>query len=264
MPGTHARSPGLEATLMGVLALGLTPVTPAAAHFQELIPSTEIVTDGSNPRVGLELAFTHPMERGPVMEMAAPVQFGVLGPAGREDLKAGLKPVMVDGKSAYTAEYRIKQPGDYVFFVEPAPYWEPGEGKMIVHYTKVVVDAFGAEDGWDAALGLPVEIEPLVRPYGLWTGNLFRGIVKQDGKPVPFAAVEVEWRNDGSVKPPADPFVTQVIKADGNGVFSYAMPKAGWWGFAALLDGPAPLINPEGKEVPVEQGALIWVRTRDM
>jgi len=264
MPGTHARSPGLEATLMGVLALGLTPVTPAAAHFQELIPSTEIVTDGSNPRVGLELAFTHPMERGPVMEMAAPVQFGVLGPAGREDLKAGLKPVMVDGKSAYTAEYRIKQPGDYVFFVEPAPYWEPGEGKMIVHYTKVVVDAFGAEDGWDAALGLPVEIEPLVRPYGLWTGNLFRGIVKQYGKPVPFATVEVEWRNDGSVKPPADPFVTQTIKADGNGVFSYAMPKAGWWGFAALLDGPAPLTNPDGKEVPVEQGALIWVRTRDM
>lgn len=264
MPGTHARSPGLEATLMGVLALGLTPVNPAAAHFQELIPSTEIVTDGSNPRVGLELTFTHPMERGPVMEMAAPVQFGVLGPAGREDLKAGLKPVMVDGKSAYTAEYRIKQPGDYVFFVEPAPYWEPGEGKMIVHYTKVVVDAFGAEDGWDAALGLPVEIEPLVRPYGLWTGNLFSGIVKQYGKPVPFATVEVEWRNDGSVKPPADPFVTQVTKADSNGVFSYAMPKAGWWGFAALLDGPTPLTSPEGKEVPVEQGALIWVRTRDM
>ena len=264
MPGNHTRIPRLETALMGILALGLTPATPAAAHFQELIPSTEIVTEGGNTRVGLDLVFTHPMERGPVMEMAEPIQFGVLGPAGREDLKSGLKRVEVKGKSTYHADYRIKQPGDYVFFVEPKPYWEPGEGKMIVHYTKVVVDAFGAEEGWDAAVGFPVEIEPLVRPYGLWTGNLFRGIVKQGGQPVPFAEVEVEWINDGSVKPPADPFITQVIKADGAGVFSYAMPKAGWWGFAALLDGDQPLPNPEGKPVPVEQGALIWVRTRDM
>ena len=82
-----------------------------------------------------------------------------------------------------------------MFFIEPAPYWEPAEQKMIVHYTKVVVDAFGAEDGWDARVGFPVEIEPLARPYGLWTGNTFRGIVLREGKPVPFATVEVEYYN---------------------------------------------------------------------
>jgi len=127
-----------------------------------------------------------------------------------------------------------------------------------------VVDAFGAEAGWDAMVGFPVEIEPLVRPYGLWTGNLFRGIVRKGGEPVPFAEVEVEWRNDGSVRPPADPFITQVIKADAAGVFAYAMPRAGWWGFAALVEGDRPMTNPDGELVPVEQGALIWVRTRDM
>ncbi len=158
----------------------------------------------------------------------------------------------------------IKRPGDYVFFVEPAPYWEPAEGVMIVHYTKVFVDAYGAEEGWDTELGLPVEIVPLVRPYGLWTGNLFQGIVKRDGRPAPFAEVEVEWRNDGSVTAPADPYVTQVVKADATGVFSYAMPRAGWWGFAALLEGDKPMKNPDVKELPVEAGALIWVQTRDM
>jgi cobalt/nickel transport protein len=260
---TASRAPSPLA-LTAALALGLSGADPVWAHFQELIPSTEILAEGDTTKIRLALTFTHPMERGPVMEMGEPVQFGVLSPEGRADLKASLQRVEVEAKSAYQADYQIRQPGDYVFFVEPAPYWEPGEGVMIVHYTKVVVDAFGAEEGWDAAVGLPVEIEPLVRPYGLWTGNLFRGIVKKNGQAVPFAEVEVEWRNDGSVTPPADAFITQVIKADGNGVFSYAMPRAGWWGFAALLEGDKPMANPEGKEVPVEQGGLIWVRTRDM
>lgn len=223
-----------------------------------------MVTADSDNCLSLELAFTHPMERGPAMEMEEPVRFGVFGPQGPEDLRASLKPTKVDGKRAYTAEYRVKRPGDYIFFLEPTPYWEPGERVMIVQYAKVVVDAFGSGDGWDAEIGLPVEIEPLVRPYGLWTGNLFTGIAKKRGKPVPFAEVEVEWRNDGSLTPPADPFITQVLKADANGVFSYAMPRAGWWGFTALFEGDALMKGPEGKDVPVEEGAVIWVHARDM
>jgi cobalt/nickel transport protein len=111
---------------------------------------------------------------------------------------------------------------------------------------------------------LPVEIEPLVRPTGLWTGNSFRGIVRRNGKPVPFAEVEVEFVNDGSVKAPNDAFVTQVIKADGAGVFSYAMPRAGWWGFAALVTGDKKMKSPDGKDVSVELGGLMWVKTTDM
>ena len=42
------------------------------------------------------------------------------------------------------------------------------------------------------------------------------------------------------------------------------MPKAGWWAFAALIEGDEPIKNPEGKEVGVELGALIWVKTVDM
>ena len=234
------------------------------AHFQELIPSTEIVDAAADRVLRLDLRFTHPMARGPMMSMGEPVRFGLLGPRGRQDLRATLEPATIDGTAVYSAVFTIERPGDHVFFVEPAPYWEPAEGKWIVHYTKVVVDAFGGGGAWDADIGLPVEIAPLVRPYGLWTGNLFRGVVKRNGQPVPFAPVEVEWRNDGSVMPPADAFETQLIKADANGTFAYAMPRAGWWGFAALLDAPEPMPGPAGEPAPVEQGGLIWVRARDM
>jgi cobalt/nickel transport protein len=234
------------------------------AHFQELIPSVDIVTPATGGTIELDLTFTHPFDRGPVMDMAPPVQFGVLSADGRKDLRDRLVRRDADGKRTWKATHTLAAPGSYVFFVEPAPYWEPAEGVMIVHYTKVVVEAFGAGDDWDAMVGLPVEIEPLVRPYGLWTGNAFRGVVRRDGEPLPFAEVEVEWRNDGSVTAPADAFVTQVVKADATGAFTYVMPRAGWWGFAALVEGAQPMKGPEGKDVPVELGALMWVRVVDM
>jgi cobalt/nickel transport protein len=256
----HSRA--LACRLLCLLSISMPGL--AMAHFQELIPSTDLVTAQSGGTLSLSLTFTHPMEQGPVMSMGEPVGFGVQGPQGREDLKASLVPQTLEGKQCYRAEYRVKRPGDYIFYLEPAPYWEPAEGVMIVHYTKVVVDAYDAGEGWDTDLGLPVEISPLTRPYGLWTGNLFRGVVKKAGHPVPYAEVEVEWVNDGSVTPPADAYITQVVKTDASGVFAYTMPRAGWWGFAALTEGDEPMKNPQGALVPVEVGGLIWVHTRDM
>lgn len=244
--------------------LAITVASPAFAHFQMVLPSTDIVSATDSKEISLGVMFIHPME-GDAMNMAKPVEFGVLAGGKKQNLTETLKPMDYREHSAFKASYKIKRPGDHVFWVEPAPYWEPAEGCMIIHYTKVVVNAMGLEEGWDAELDLPTEIVPLVRPYGLWTGNIFRGIVKKNGKPVPYAEIEVEYYNeDGKITPPADSFVTQVIKADGNGVFSYAMPRAGWWGFAALNEADQAMKNPEGEEVGVEIGALIWVHTRDM
>ncbi len=58
--------------------------------------------------------------------------------------------------------------------------------------------------------------------------------------------------------------LVQVITADANGVFAYAMPRAGWWSFAALVEGDKQMANPDGEKVPVELGGLIWVQTVDM
>ncbi|MCD6406039.1 MAG: DUF4198 domain-containing protein, partial [Planctomycetes bacterium] len=154
----------------GALAVALVltfGATLAWAHFQVLIPSKAIVTAQTGKTVDLDIIFTHPMEQGPTMEMAEPVGFGVLARGEMQDLKGTLEATKVDGKTAYTASYTVKAPGDHIFYIEPAPYWEPAEEKMIVHYTKVVVNAFGDEEGWDEMVGFPVEIEPLVRPYGL-------------------------------------------------------------------------------------------------
>ena len=158
------------------------------------------------------------------------------------------------------AAYGRNVPGDAIFYVEPQPYWEQAERKYIIHYTKVVVDYLGSGEGWDALVGLPVEIQALSRPYGLYQGNNFRGIVLKDGKPVPFATIEVEYYNEGRrAEAPTEMHVTQIVKADASGVFSYTMPRAGWWGFAALVEGEKAK-GPDGKEAATELGGLIWVK----
>lgn len=245
------------------LALPFFLAVPAQAHFLELIPSADVVDVEGDRKISLDLSFTHPMEGGPAMETAAPVRFGVQTDGGKTDLKASLTAVKRDGKTAYKAEYGFKEPGSHLFYLEPQPYWEPAEKKFIIHYVKVATD-FGGGENWDALIGFPIEIKPLTRPYGLWTGNLFTGVALKNGKPLPGAEIEIEWRNDGSVKAPSDPFITQTLKADDRGVFSYAMPRAGWWAFNALTESDETLKDPDGKPGKIETGGTIWVKAVDM
>ncbi len=252
-----------------VIVAAMAAVTaPAMAHFQMVIPSDDIISAGENRQLNVDLFFTHPFE-GMGLNMKKPKRFGVWV-AGKETnlidtlQKSRYIDRVGETLSAYSTQYKIRKPGDHLFFVQPQPYWEAAEERFIIHYTKAVVNAFGMEEGWDHELGLTVEIVPLTRPYGLWTNNLFRGIVKHNGAPVPFARVEVEYYNDkGEVQPPADPFITQTIKADANGVFAYTMPKSGWWGFAALVESSETMVH-EGKDYPVELGGLLWLKTYDM
>lgn len=236
--------------------------TPASAHFQEIIPSADVLPNGGD--VTIDMVFTHPFEGGPVMEMKKPEEMGVYKAGTKTDLLPELKQTQIDGKTTWSLDAQLGEPGASIFYVEPQPYWEPAEGKYIIHYAKVVIDNYASGEGWDDLVGLPVEIQPLTRPTGLWTGNVFSGVVLKDGSPVPFAEIEVEFINDASITAPNDAFITQVIKADANGTFTYAMPHAGWWGFAALVEGDEPMTSPEGKEVPVELGALMWIKTTDM
>ncbi len=235
--------------------------TPAMPHFQQILPDADVLPDGG--AVTLDLVFTHPVAMGPVMDMARPAAVGVRAGGRVTDLAAALVAAPRGGAQAWRVTHDLAEPGAAVFFVSPQPYWEPAERKFIVHHAKVIVDSYASGDGWDAMAGLPVEIAPLVRPTGLWAGNAFRGVVMQGGDPVPFAEIEVAFVNDGRITPPNDAFVTQVIKADATGAFGYTMPFAGWWGFAALLEGGTTLTAPDGTKAPVEEGALIWVQATD-
>ncbi|MBW2707277.1 MAG: DUF4198 domain-containing protein, partial [Deltaproteobacteria bacterium] len=78
-----------------------------------------------------------------------------------------------------------------------------------------------------------------------------------------YAEVEVEYyNNDGKAGAPTEYMITQTIKADQNGVFTYAVPAAGWWGFAALSKADFKLQH-NGEDKDVEIGAVIWVQFHD-
>ncbi len=256
--------------LMLVLSMSLAVIVAYAAssmaHFQVILPSDDLIEEGESTSVELQLIFTHPAEASHTMDMVKPVEFGVYHKGKAHDLTGTLGEFEFRGATAWRTEYIARGAGDFVFYLAPTPYYEQMEDAYITQYTKVVVNSAGFPTDWDAELGLEAEIVPLCKPYGLWTGNVFQGIVKYKGLPVPFAEVEVERLNAEAFtdfaglgqRYPSDAHITQVIKADGNGVFTFGIPKAGWWGFAALMEGDSY----EGKDQEV--GAVIWMKVYDM
>lgn len=252
-----------KGTILACILLALLLGTsPARGHFGMIIPSDSMIMQDDNRVVEVVLSFSHPFE-GQGMELARPKIFGVLTNSKRQDLTGRLSEMQVMAHTAWSAQFKIKRPGVYIFYMQPQPYWESAEDTYIVHYTKSVVTAFGDDEGWDAEIGLKTEIIPLSKPFGLYTGNVFQGIVKLNGKSVPFAEVEVEYYNQGGrFTAPTVYMTTQTIKADQNGVFTYAAPKAGWWGFAALSPADFKLKH-KGLNKDVELGAVIWVKFHD-
>jgi cobalt/nickel transport protein len=76
---------------------------------------------------------------------------------------------------------------------------------------------------------------------------------------VPNAEVEVEYYNkDGKYEAPNEYMVTQVVRANADGIFTYGIPFAGWWGFAALNSSDDKMKH-EGQDKDVELGAVIWM-----
>jgi len=257
---------------VGVLALAV--AGPAAAHFQMVYTPDAALDKASS--IDLKLVFTHPFEAGHTMDMGEPEAFFVVRKGKKEDLLSTLRPItwasLSNSGRAYETSYRLRGMGDNVFCLVPSPYYEKEEDCYIQQITKAVINTAGFPTDWDAEVGLPAEIVPLDKPYALWTGNVFRGIVKSDGKPVPYAEIEVEYMNhsllmdknafakEARVEAPQDAFVTMTIKANVNGEFTFGIPRAGWWGFCAL--GVGPVTEHQGKEL--SQDAVIWIQARDM
>lgn len=238
------------------LALVLAMAVPAFAHFGMTIPADPAATM-TKKKTQVDFSFSHPCA-GQGMTLVRPAKAGVMYNGKITDLLPSLKQSKVMDHKAWSVDYTFKRPGVYTFFMEPKAYWEPAEDCSIIHYTKVSVPAFGGDEGWDEPVGLKTEIVPMLRPFGNFAGNTFVGLVLVDGKPVPGAEVEVELYNQGRFATPTDYHETQVVKADERGVFTFACPQAGWWGFAALTEADFTIDNPEGKAKPVELGAVFW------
>lgn len=229
----------------------------AAAHFGMVIPSAPVVSEQEDAPVTVELSFSHPMEMvGMPLEKPRAVRIVADGVA--EDMLPGLQAAAIMDNGAWRFEYTPKRPGVYAVVMEPEPYWEPAEDRYIIHYTKTYLAAYGDAEGWDEPTGLKTEILPLTRPFGNYAGNAFQGQVLLDGKPVPGAMVEIECYNrDGAYAAPNEYMIAQTVKADANGVFTYGVPFAGWWGFAALNGADERMLR-EGEPKDVELGAVLW------
>jgi cobalt/nickel transport protein len=228
-----------------------------------IIPSDQMVMQGEDKTVHLNLLFWHPFE-GHGMNLVKPKVFAVVKDGKTTDLLGSLKEKKEGEFLTWNADYKIGRPGLYAFHMEPQPYWEPEEDCFIIHYTKAYVAAFGDDEGWDAPLGIRTEIVPVSKPFGLYAGNVFQGQVLLNGQPVPGAEVEVEYYMEGQAgEAPSDYMVTQTVKADPNGIFTYAAPKAGWWGFAALNTADEKMKH-DGEDKDIEIGAVIWVKFHEM
>ena len=236
------------------------------AHFGMIIPDVDYVGNKNESTIGVKIMFAHPFD-GQTITMERPEEFGVIVNGDKVSLTNKLKETKVigynekDGHTGYFLKYTLEKPGDYIFYFISKPYWESADDKYTIHYTKVIVNGFELQDAWYKEIGLKTEIVPLTCPYTIYKGNTFSGIVKVDGNVAPFTDVKVEYYNEnGRAKIPNPLFETQIIKCDGNGVFSYSFPESGWWGFSAVNTDDKNEISYRDKLKKVEIGADLWIR----
>ena len=257
--------------------------SPAYAHFQLLYTPEAAVTESR--AMPLALVFSHPFDNGYTMSMGRPEAFYVIGQRGAQaerkqtDLLQYLEPVTWSGFDSQGDAFVAHPPrsvtrslGDYTYVLLPSPYYEEQEDKYIQQITKTVINVGGLPGSWDEALGLPVEIVPLDKPYANWVGGVFRAVVLADGRPVPHAEIEVEYLNhepqidqhrfapEGKVTAPQDSFINLSIRANAQGEVIIGLPKAGWWGICALdLDDG---LKYNDKELSLD--AVLWIKATDM
>ncbi|MCE8417177.1 DUF4198 domain-containing protein [Rhodovulum sulfidophilum] len=252
------------------LALTLVPGV-AAAHFQ-LAYTEESLIDAPGD-VPVKLIFWHPQESGPVMDMGEPLEFYAIHRGERIDLKPTLSQTVFHGPLneavAWDGSLPVKRMGDYVLVTVPAPYYEESEDIFIQQITKTYVNRGQMPTDWDGPQGLKAEILPLVKPYNVIAGSTFTGRVLSEGAPVAGAEIEIEYmaaepdmETDAPKPAIAGPMPGGAIVAvsDENGYFTFGVPKAGYWGFAAL--GVGPDTEYEGKEL--SQDAVLWIRAFDL
>ncbi len=241
------------------------------AHFLLIYtPEVNLQRAGS---VTFKLIFWHPMANGQVMALTQPKAFYYLHKGKRVDLLPALSPIEFTGVAnsapAFEASATFNRVGDYVLVFHQAPFYEASENKFIEQIAKAYVNHAGVPGNWAQALGLATEIVPLTKPTNALAGSTFTGQVLAEGKPVPHADIEVEYLaaepdmdtnrpKPATVVPP--PGGALVIKSDANGYFTFGIPRAGFWGFAALGTGPATVY--EGKAL--SQDAVLWIRAYEL
>jgi len=70
--------------------------------------------------------------------------------------------------------------------------------------------------------------------------------------------------NKGALNLPDHSFLTQILKTNDKGEFTYVPPRAGWWALTAIPETRKSARNPDGKKVKAELGGVLWIRCVDL
>jgi len=143
----------------------------------------------------------------------------------------------------FVGEFTCEKDGDYIIAVEAVA--KHGGGYCIA-FSKAIVHCGVVEKGWNRTVGLPVEIVPLTRPYGLEFVAPITGIVLKNGKPLKY--VRIEWEPYHGYHPAKllswlektfpypDAYLTKATLTDPNGEFTVVIPYPGVWVIAAVIE----------------------------
>jgi len=113
-----------------VFLLGL--ISSASAHFGMVVPSSDMIGRDDSKNIALKVQFIHPME-GDYMDMAKPVQFGVMVQNNKIDLLNTLQEKKINGCSTWETDYQIKRPVTTYFTLNPNPIGN--QQKIVILFT---------------------------------------------------------------------------------------------------------------------------------
>ncbi len=216
--------------------------TWASAHYHALTPAGYDQWQArKNAAVNYNLIWGHGYEH--IWFDVAPVKSLVAHPpeGGAKDLVDALAPMKVravDGKEydAYKFVYKPAERGDHILALTAGLQWDEEDGAWLQDYAKAVLHV-QSEGGWDRAVGQPLEVLPLSRPYGIVPGAALSFRVLYKGAPAKGLRIERELLMPETPKPealPAEPFIAYSAKTGPEGAAVFSFPAAGWYGVTAM------------------------------
>jgi cobalt/nickel transport protein len=251
------------------LVYGIFAALPTLAHYQVYWPQFEGCYAKPGEVVRWQYFWGHPYDM--LIDDAEPPKFFIFTP---EEKKETLEPREItlkdpaSGKDrrAFTVEYNPPGLGDYYLCLKSPAYFIPSEQEFWQDYVKEPLHVM-AEGGWYDAVGLPVEIIPITRPYGWPAGSVFKGQVLAKRRPLTRATVEIEKFNGFFVprdKLPRDrlgeensPLITRVTKTDRMGYFLCTLDSPGWW--IISVSAPGGSKTHERKRYPLKMRGALWI-----
>ncbi len=181
---------------------------------------------------------------------------------------------VIDGKAEsysipVSRRHGFARAGDYVIVVEHQPHWKKNLGYYKQKIAKLFINNAGLITDWsNRLLEKKPEIVPLVPPWAVFSGSLFRAeAVNDKGTEIPYAEILIEFLNYKTNFVGVEsnsPIMAQskrgnlTIFADSSGTFSFIPPVAGVWTFT-LVDGDKNRTI-DGKELSYDSSISILVK----